>query len=435
MNGVIYGALARSRQLRDFKRGFRDATRLSLKLVPKGAAGHYVHGANNSFCALMATTSAGCAVCIEVRDELERRLERKLAPQKVCCFAGMVDLAVPVVVSGRHVATLLGGQVFRKRPGPAQFERLRRQLREWGLAAELRQAKRAYFQTPVVSEKQFRGAVRLLTVFASQLAESANRLLLASHGQEPDLIIKAMTSRTEPVKIFFPAAVTEIFAVAAGSYHSLAITDDGVYTWGSNGGAQLGDGTRINRTVPVKVALPAAVTAVSAVAGGGFHSLALTNDGLYAWGNNTFGQLGNGTITDSAVPVKVVFNVPRRTAPVVVTTIAAGFWHSLAIGDGNIYGWGYGNNGELGSPSGSTNVFPVKAVFPKKTAPIIFTTVTAGDMHSLALSNAGDVYAFGNNSEGQLGTNSGGGYSPTKVPGEGGVVDISAGYSHSLALH
>lgn len=130
MNGVIYGALARSRQLRDFKRGFRDATRLSLKLVPKGAAGHYVHGANNSFCALMATTSASCAVCIEVRNELERRLERKLAPQKVCCFAGMVDLAVPVVVSGRHVATLLGGQVFRKRPGPAQFERLRRQLRE-----------------------------------------------------------------------------------------------------------------------------------------------------------------------------------------------------------------------------------------------------------------------------------------------------------------
>lgn len=244
------------------------------------------------------------------------------------------------------------------------------------------------------------------------------------------------TSRPDPVKISFPAAVTAVLSVAAGSYHSLAVTNDGVYAWGSNGGAQLGDGTRVNRTAPVKVALPAAVTAVSAIAGGGFHSLALTNDGVYAWGNNTFGQLGNGSITDSVVPVKAVFNSFRRTpAPTAVTAIAAGFWNSLAVGDGNIYGWGYGSNGELGSPAGSTNVFPVKAVLPKKSATIVFTTVSAGDMHGLALSTAGEVYAFGNNSEGQLGSNSTGGPTPTKVPGESGVIDVSAGYSHSLALH
>ncbi|HTM11165.1 MAG TPA: hypothetical protein VL754_22500 [Verrucomicrobiae bacterium] len=242
-------------------------------------------------------------------------------------------------------------------------------------------------------------------------------------------------SKPDPVKIFFPSSVTAIFSVAAGSYHSLAVTDDGVYAWGSNGGAQLGDGTRTQRNAPVKVALPPAVTSVSAVSGGGFHSLAITNDGVYAWGNNTFGQLGNGTITDSAVPVKVVFAVAKRTAPVNVTAIAAGFWHSLAIGDGNIYGWGYGSNGELGSPAGSTNVFPVKAVFPKKVGPIVFTAVSAGDLHSVALSNVGEVYAFGNNSEGQLGSNSNGGPTPTKVPNEGGVIDVSAGYYHSLALH
>lgn len=244
-----------------------------------------------------------------------------------------------------------------------------------------------------------------------------------------------LISRPDPVKIAFPPAVTEVIAVAAGSYHSLAITNDGVYAWGSNGGAQLGDGTRVNRNAPVKVGLPGAVTTVTAIAGGGFHSLAITNDGVYAWGNNTFGQLGNGSITDSAVPVKVVFNSFKKTPPAAVTAIAAGFWHSLVIGDGNIYGWGYGSNGELGSPAGSTNVFPVKAVFPKKTAPIVFTTLSAGDMHSLALSNAGVVYAFGNNSEGQLGSNSNGGPTPTKVPGEAGVVDVSAGYSHSIALH
>jgi alpha-tubulin suppressor-like RCC1 family protein len=56
-------------------------------------------------------------------------------------------------------------------------------------------------------------------------------------------------------------------------------------------------------------------------------------------------------------------------------------------------------------------------------------------MHSIALSNAGEVYGFGNNSEGQLGTNTNGGPTPTKVAGEAAVVDVSAGYSHSLALH
>lgn len=237
-----------------------------------------------------------------------------------------------------------------------------------------------------------------------------------------------------PVKVLFPVTVTAVHAIAAGSYHSMAITNDGVYTWGSNGGGQLGDGTRTNRTMPVRVELPAAVTSVSAIAGGGFHSLALTNNGVYAWGNNTFGQLGDGTITTSLVPVKVIYE--KKTAPAAVTAIAAGFWHSLGIGDGNIYGWGYGGNGELGSNSSSTNnVFPIKAVLPKKSGPVSFVTVGAGDLHSLALSATGEVYAFGNNSSGQLGMSGGNRYTPTKVPSEGNAIDISVGYYHSLALH
>ena len=191
MNSPIYDALARSRLLREFRRGYRDATRLSLKLVPKNAESRYITDTTNSFCALMRTNAAGCGVCVEVRKKLERRFERKLAPQKVCCFAGMVDVAVPVVIAGKHVATLFGGQVFYQRPGPRQFERLGLQLREWGMKAEIRLAKRAFFQTPVVSPKEFRGAIRLLTVFANQLAESANRLLLAAHREEPEAITKA----------------------------------------------------------------------------------------------------------------------------------------------------------------------------------------------------------------------------------------------------
>jgi AraC-like DNA-binding protein/ligand-binding sensor protein len=197
MNAPIYDALANSRLLRDFKRGFRDATRLSLKLVPKSAEARFITDAGNPFCALMMTSAAGCGVCIEVRKKLERRFERKLAPQKVCCFAGMVDVAVPIVIAGKHVATLFGGQVFCQKPGLRQFQRLGRQLQEWGMKAEIRLAKRAYLQTPVVSPREFRGALRLLTLFADQLAESANRLLLAKRREEPEAISKAKTFARE----------------------------------------------------------------------------------------------------------------------------------------------------------------------------------------------------------------------------------------------
>jgi AraC-like DNA-binding protein/ligand-binding sensor protein len=197
MNSPTYEALTRSRLLRDFKRGFRDATRLSLKLVPKDAGARYLTDASNSFCALMATHAAGCGVCVEVRKKLERRFERKLTPQTVCCFAGMVDVAVPVTIGGKHVATLFGGQVFCHKPGRRQFERLGRQLREWGMRTEFRLAKRAYFQTPLVSPKEFHGAVRLLTVFADHLAESANGLLLARHREDPEAVTRAKSFARE----------------------------------------------------------------------------------------------------------------------------------------------------------------------------------------------------------------------------------------------
>ena len=235
-----------------------------------------------------------------------------------------------------------------------------------------------------------------------------------------------------PVKVLFPPTVTQVSAVAAGAYHSLAITDDGVYAWGDNGGAQLGDGTRLDRVLPVKVLFPARVTAVLAIAGGGFHSLAITDDGAYSWGNNTFGQLGNASTTDSVQPTPVLF--PPKIAPAHVTAIAGGFWHSLAIGDNSAYGWGYNGNGELGDGTATARFTPVHPMFAKKTSVLMVTGIAAGDMHTLILAD-GDVYACGNNSNGQLGMTGGTRLNLTKVSAENNVIAISAGYYHSLALH
>jgi AraC-like DNA-binding protein/ligand-binding sensor protein len=195
VSSAVYDALARSQLLRDVESAFRDATGLSVKLVPgdesqrRPALGRD----ENVFCALMAASAGACAACVEVHRELQRRLGRKLAPQEICCFAGMIGLAVPVVVGGQHVATLLGGQVFRRKLGRRQFDRLARQVRKWGVHARPSQIKQAYFHTPVVSEKQFQGGVRLLTILATQLAEAANRYVLAARGHEPPSVTQAKT--------------------------------------------------------------------------------------------------------------------------------------------------------------------------------------------------------------------------------------------------
>nr|WP_311282636.1 HYR domain-containing protein [Peribacillus simplex] len=104
--------------------------------------------------------------------------------------------------------------------------------------------------------------------------------------------------------------LNNVIAIAAGEFHSLALLNDGtVRAWGNNESGQLGDGTNIDSNVPVQVkgtGGSGALNNVVAIAAGGFHSLALLNDGtVRAWGNNESGQLGDGINTDSDIPVTV----------------------------------------------------------------------------------------------------------------------------------
>ena len=190
---AIFHALSRSTLLRDVEHAFHDATGLSLKLVPANQSPRRLAlGRNeNPFCVLMAGHSGACAACLDVQRELERRLTRKLSPQEICCFAGMIELAVPVIIGGQHAATLLGGQVFRQKPGRRQFNRIAREVRSLGRHSSLREIRWAYFHTPVLSDKQLKGAMRLLTLLATQLAESGHRHLLATQKHEPPSVTEA----------------------------------------------------------------------------------------------------------------------------------------------------------------------------------------------------------------------------------------------------
>ncbi|HUY67187.1 MAG TPA: hypothetical protein VMV06_10250 [Acidimicrobiales bacterium] len=221
---------------------------------------------------------------------------------------------------------------------------------------------------------------------------------------------------TVPVQVDLPAGVT-ITAIASGWDQTLAVTSTGaLYAWGMNKYGELGDGTTKKRDVPVLVHLPAGVS-VTAVAAGQYHSLAVTSTGaVYAWGDNATGQLGDNSTTNSTVPVLVTLPTGVKA-----TAVGAGDSHSLVVtSTGAVYAWGKNTFGQLGDGGTNESNVPVLVALP---AGIAATAVVAGGVsptakvpggdYSLALTSTGTVYGWGGNGNGQLGN---GGTSGSDVP-------------------
>lgn len=207
--------------------------------------------------------------------------------------------------------------------------------------------------------------------------------------------------------------------------------------WGRNGSGQLGDGTTADSHAPIQALLAGGVTAVSA--GGAGFSLALDPDGsVWAWGNNALGELGNGTFTDSAVPVKVK-DPSGQGFLVDIVAVSAGFEHSLALDKyGKVYGWGSNDAGQLGADPATMDRYnlPREIISEWKVR-----AIAAGQQFSLALGEtSGCVDAWGVNDFGQLGSGdyvNRFGRGSVRKDGSAllcNVESISAGWNHALAL-
>ncbi|GIM86465.1 RCC1 domain-containing protein [Salinispora arenicola] len=260
---------------------------------------------------------------------------------------------------------------------------------------------------------------------------SAGTLLAWGHNSRGQLGDGTTTNRSTPVSVSLPAGTT-VTAVAGGRSHSLAVTSAGtVLAWGHNSLGQLGDGSTTTRSTPVPVSLPVGTTAV-AVAGGGEHSVGLTSAGtVLAWGRNFFGQLGDGTTADSSVPVAV--SLPSG---ITVTAITAGDDHSLGLTSaGTVLAWGRNFFGQLGDGTTADSSTPVAVSLPSGAT---VTAIALSDSdHSVALTSTGAVLAWGDNSDGQLGDGTTADSSvPVAVSLSAGttVTAIAAGTNHNLAL-
>ncbi len=247
-----------------------------------------------------------------------------------------------------------------------------------------------------------------------------------------------------PVQVSGLSGVT---AIAAGRYHSLALKGDGsVWAWGRNTNGQLGNNSTTNSPTPVQVLGPNGVgtlTGITALAGGGAHSLARRNDGtLWAWGGNGEGQLGNNSTTDSLTPVEVLG--PGGAGFLTsVTTIAAGNDHSMAIRSGTpttLWAWGRAGEGQLGNgctlgATCTSQLTPVQVVGPGGSGTLTgVTALAAGTIHSLAAKGDGTAWAWGDGTFGKLGNPAGASSSsPVQVSDLTGVAEVAAGFGHSLA--
>ena len=262
------------------------------------------------------------------------------------------------------------------------------------------------------------------------------------------------TTVTPPDNISRDIRFSQVSVGRDSSYgFSLAVGSDGnAYAWGDNTYGQLGDGTQTSWTTPVMVRKPAGVPAdftYVQVSAGDRHSLALGSDGYaYAWGDNNYGQLGNNTGSPSPVPVRVrdPDNPNNASQGLQAIQVSAGYEYSLALGsDGNAYAWGDNTYGQLGDGTQTSWTTPVMVRKPAGVpADFTYVQVSAGDRHSLALGSDGYAYAWGDNNYGQLGNNTG---SPSPVPvrvrdpdnpnnaSQGlQAIQVSAGYEYSLAL-
>ena len=255
-----------------------------------------------------------------------------------------------------------------------------------------------------------------------------------SQGQLGD---GTLISRRSPVKI-----MDNVSMISAGDRYNLAIRTDGsLWSWGQNDRGQLGDGTAMNRRYPVKIMEDVIyVSAGWKRTDGGLaegapyvqdvnnapdtgliwqHSLAVTSDGiLWAWGDNNAGQIGDETLVNRHVPVRVMENV---------VSVSAGNMFTMAVtSDNNLWAWGHNDRGQFGIGTIVGSRIPIMIMEN-------VLEVYAGDSYAMIIRTDGSLWAMGQNDRGQFGN---GNRVSSRVPLrlKENVQALAASGNHTMAI-
>ncbi len=233
---------------------------------------------------------------------------------------------------------------------------------------------------------------------------------------------------TEPVRVALPYTA-RIKSISAGDRHVMALTQDNeAWIWGANDKNQLGtnesDAAKSNRNIPIRIAN---LTSIKQVSAGIDHSVLLKTDGtLYTWGDNTYGQLGNGSTATVRKPVSIE-NIGRDAY------VSAGGYHTIVMASEDLLrGCGKADDGQLGAAytTSQTRLVPISLPKMGYTMPIKAKKIDAGAYYTCLVDSRGELYGFGNPDPSSA--------IQMKYVGKkidiGTVQEISAGYSSQIAL-
>jgi len=242
------------------------------------------------------------------------------------------------------------------------------------------------------------------------------------YGQLGDGTIK---NKSIPTKE--SSSITDWESVSAGGYHTIATRHNGtLWTWGYNNHGQLGNGTTSNKILPTQENTGAANW--KSISAGTYHTVAIKSDGtLWAWGYNHYGQLGDGTTLSKQVPTQ------ESTGATDWENASAGHYHTVAIkSDGTLWAWGHNSYGELGDGTTSNRYVATQ----ENSESTNWEYAEAGGYYSAALKSDGTVWSWGYNHDGELGD---GTTDNKSVPTQENSIStdweyIAVGYSHTVAL-
>ena len=183
--------------------------------------------------------------------------------------------------------------------------------------------------------------------------------------------------------------------VSTGSYHTCAITSDRtVMCWGDNWNGQIGDGTNADRSTPVEISIPSNGSAVSLDAGAMHTCLGVDDGSMFCWGYNAYGQLGNGGNGNSNSPVSVPLSADQ-----LLSSVQVGLFHSCALFDsGGVACWGDNSYGQLGDGSQISSTVPIIVSLSENA-----TSISVGQRHSCAILVDASLHCWGANDAGQIG--------------------------------
>ncbi len=242
-------------------------------------------------------------------------------------------------------------------------------------------------------------------------------------------ILTAVLTIPTPV---YAASQSMVTNLGGGMYYSAVLRSDGtVWAWGVGEYGQLGNGTMEDSLVPVQVQFPEAVT-ITEISVGRWHVAAIDSTGrLWSWGTNTYGQLADGTTEDKSTPVlSSAFN--GKT----IVAVSAGYYHNFALDNtGVLWSWGLNDRGQLGLGN-STNQLTPQEVPLDNLAGRSIIAISTGTRHTAVVADDGTVWTCGRTDYGILGRDTTvSNQSLGQVQGVNGIFfeEIAIGTEHMIA--